>query len=608
MIKETMDKTVVSFVHREVQYFFATHQITCDIYLLLADRVGQHHLSKENAIIIVNTKERNENVRAVFGIVNSTTEDVSFFDINHNLGALSVSAPRPVNSERALCFIRTSLEACTQHLDCQRTTSCPPARVVDVGSNDGATTVHIYESGDEVAAYIALSHCWGGDIASRTQKGNLEKSCEGLDISNLARNFQDAIDLTRQFGVRYLWIDALCIVQDDEEDWLREAAHMFEIYNKALFVISASHSPHSETGLFFQRYACVTRNHSLSPAGFEDLQTIHSVTCDESFEENAPINQRCWTLQERIAAVAVLHIGLDGLFWECRTCNRWEGRIEKRSHPILKSMSPRLSLINSSLENQNLDLWSTIVAVYTSRQLTFRYDKFSAIAGLANMFEEQNLAKGQYLAGLWEGALDSHILWYARKRSDERKFDLAPSWSWASVDCPVGWFPRTLADFEIVDEDSCTINLENTHVYQTTKTAHRMQGDMVLNGDVVYSRLDALQSAFSSHLRFPWWTMHQPRLLDDKPPYESYSSLSILFDGPKYEKFHVLRLCSLKFLSGGQIIMREDSTISYCLLLSPVPNHFDSESSELFRRIGILQVPSDWFSKQNSENKTITIV
>jgi hypothetical protein len=128
-------------------------------------------------------------------------------------------------------------------------------------------------------------------------------------------------------------------------------------------------------------------------------------------------------------------------------------------------MNPRLSLINPTSENQNLDLWSTIVALYTTRQLTYRHDRFAAIAGLANLFEERNLTQGRYLAGLWSGSLISRLLWYARRRNPKRALDIAPSWSWAPVDSPIGFFSLTLADFETLSEDTCTVDFDHTYVY-----------------------------------------------------------------------------------------------------------------------------------------------
>jgi hypothetical protein len=235
----------------------------------------------------------------------------------------------------------------------------------------------IYETVGLMAPYIALSHCWGGKIPSRTKKRNLAQRRNSIEISSLAKNFRDAIDMTRSLGVRYIWIDALCIVQDDEDDWRREAACMSDIYSNALLVISASFGKHSEAGMFFHRSACISRNYALSTDGFEDLQVTSTTNSDVYlFDERAPINRRGWALQERISAAAVVHLGSGPMLWECRTHHVWESGTPQRSHPVLKSMSPRLSMIGHMLEDKNIDLWCTVVSLYTGRELTFRNDKF----------------------------------------------------------------------------------------------------------------------------------------------------------------------------------------------------------------------------------------
>ncbi len=178
----------------------------------------------------------------------------------------------------------------------------------------------------------------------------------------------------------------------------------------------------------------------------------------------------------------------------------------------------------------------------------------------------------------------------------------------------MGWFSKTLTNFEITDDDSCTVDLDLTHVNQTNKAAHRMQGDIVLSGLVARSCLVELQNSLAvDNVQFPWWAMHQPRLLhvtrDTETRADSnQNALSIIFDGPTYEDFYVLRLCSLRFLSGTGIESSRRPIISYCLLLELIPNNFGEESSGLFRRIGIMQIPRDCFGETLFEQMKVTVV
>jgi len=600
------DRAVSRFNHQEGRFFSAHPYIKCPICLLFADCLRGEASDRTKAMIAFNRKEKNYHLRATFSVKCGARNEFFEFQVYHDLGALGPCKLAPIDSERTYQFIQDRLLACNNHIGCKRGTSSLPTRVVDVGLSDGSLVV-IFESRGAVAPYVALSHCWGGDIISRTKKENLGNRQQNFKISSLARNFKDAIHITRKLGVRYLWIDALCIVQDDEEDWIQEAASMYEIYNNALLVISASNSRHSETGMLFQRSACISRNFSLNAEGFEDLQITHSQSYKKSFDENSALSKRCWALQERVAARAVIHISFSALLWECRTFSQWEDESPQRSHPILKSMHPNLSLIGHTLEDRNIDLWCTIVSIYTSRNLTFRRDKFSAIAGIAKMFEDQGLKKGRYLAGLWEDSIYEHLLWYSRRSASTRAFDLSPSWSWASVDCPVGWFPRNMPDFELIDGESCIFNTEGTDFDETNKAACFQSGRIALTGATAVAHLDDLHRAFCRDIRFPWWIPHQPRFLDDRGKIISDDHFNqwVIFDTSSYSEFTVLRLCSLRFRS-GTVKTEDDHSISYYLLLDQIKQ--DGALPDQFRRIGIMQVPRRWVSESRSATKTVTIL
>jgi hypothetical protein len=274
-----------------------------------------------------------------------------------------------------------------------------------------------------------------------------------------------------------------------------------------------------------------------------------------------------------------------------------------------------------------------VVSLYTSRLLTFRRDKFSAIAGLAKLFEEEELTTGRYLAGLWEGAIHAHLLWYARK-APQRAFDLAPSWSWASVDGPVGWLPKSMPDFEIIDEDTCIVDLEHTIVNETNRAAQSMRGKLVVDGEVTLAHLDELRKALTSDVRFPWWSLHHPRFLDARgkgsqddgdATYSDHTNQCIIFDGQKCSDFHIVRLCSLRFRSGkddcaveragsvsmtetnhSRSIIEEEVSMSYYLLLEAVPSTVFSP--QLFRRIGIMQFPKRLLPRATFKKRAITII
>jgi hypothetical protein len=164
-----------------------------------------------------------------------------------------------------------------------------------------------------------------------------------------------------------------------------------------------------------------------------------------------------------------------------------------------------------------------------------------------------------------------------------------------------------MPDFELIEEESCILDIEGTRVDETNKAAHCQQGRISLTGVIAVARLDDLRLAFCRDIRFPWWIPHHPRFLDNRREITSDDHYSrwVIFDGPSCSEFSVLRLCSLRFLS-GTIRTEEDHSISYYLHLEQMPH--TGEPRDHFRRIGIMQVPRRWVSQSRSVTKTITII
>lgn len=126
-----------------------------------------------------------------------------------------------------------------------------PTRVIDVSSAAlSSGTVRLYEPSGAVAEYIALSHTWGKSPRLRALRENIPALLAGIPVADLPKTFQDAIILTLNLGIQYLWIDCLCIIQDDPHDWEQQAATMSTVYRDAYLTISASASSDSTSGCF----------------------------------------------------------------------------------------------------------------------------------------------------------------------------------------------------------------------------------------------------------------------------------------------------------------------------------------------------------------------
>ncbi|KAH8635787.1 hypothetical protein IG631_11188 [Alternaria alternata] len=161
------------------------------------------------------------------------------------------------------------------HLNCQssaRNNAQLPTRLLDLHSlPKGAdfelvagdprafltdATLKLVENGpDSKGQYIALSYCWGKALPYTTTSTNLEKHKEdgGIRYMQLPETLRDGIFLTRYLGIRYLWADCLCIIQDDTADWEREASRMADVYSNAYLTLAATRASHCGEGFLHAR-------------------------------------------------------------------------------------------------------------------------------------------------------------------------------------------------------------------------------------------------------------------------------------------------------------------------------------------------------------------
>ncbi|KAK4185117.1 heterokaryon incompatibility protein-domain-containing protein [Podospora australis] len=384
------------------------------------------------------------------------------------------SLPLSTSSLETLSWVVQQVLHCkSSHARCQIPDSEPssvlPSRVLDVSSS----TVRLYESPpNQVAPYAALSHCWGTKPLLKTVTSNFTPHAESIAWSELPRTFQEAIQLTRALGLRFLWIDSLCIIQDDQNDWRREAASMASIYHGADIVISASASQDAQGGLF--RAFPDTHKSVSSPKQMEKSMRdgSHSIWGKPRDTVTLPTSTRGWITQERILANRVMHFGPEEVIFECPTSTICQctpappppGAVDGqeleeigRFYTAREWRSPKSYYHKSTWQQMTkADLpisWYNLVEDYSLLELTLEEDIFPAIAGVAS--EYNKIRKDSYIAGLWRGSLCNDLLWVSR--SDRRVTKgrsskwRAPSWSWAAVTYPVCFRSISIISCEVVD-------------------------------------------------------------------------------------------------------------------------------------------------------------
>jgi hypothetical protein len=296
---------------------------------------------------------------------------------------------------------------------------------------------------------------------------------QGIALAELPLTFQHAIEVTRRLKKRYIWIDSLCIYQDqdDKSDWLIEAPLMHKVYTHCYLNIAATGAKDSTEGLFATRLA----DCELKPSTIEWLPPSHVqsaevpkpeyVLTDWLFLDRelllAPLNQRAWVLQERLLSPRILHFGSRQLFWECSRgvlCERFpitlpscmRGTRAANFSSLEYAYGKRVQYVSAeglgdpeAVETGgSYSVWTNIVSAYSSSALTFPTDKLIALSGIAKIMEGR--LNDQYVVGMWRRYLPSQLLWKVKKASqaDGKPSNRpvpyrAPTWSWMSLDAQI---------------------------------------------------------------------------------------------------------------------------------------------------------------------------
>ena len=325
-----------------------------------------------------------------------------------------------------------------------------PNRLLEVSISSNGFTVKVIETQPlQDIEYMTLSHCWGGSLPTCLLTANLETLKTSIPFSSLPKTFQDALSVVGWFGIRYLWIDALCIIQDSDEDWAHESGRMRDYYKYSFGTIAATGASNSSEGLFFVRNPAFVPpfRATISREGKEtDVAVFANESCLETLGKE-PLNQRGWFLQERFLSPRILHFGRSQMSWECRaelSCETWPNNVlsivYSESNFALNDEYPSMSRDFFNLTSIGA-LWENIVSTYSRMTLTRLSDKCVAFAGIAE--EVQAATQDDYVAGLWRRDLVEGLLWTVDVNIKDQRYlnnspvrpqqYLAPSWSWLSV-------------------------------------------------------------------------------------------------------------------------------------------------------------------------------
>jgi hypothetical protein len=319
--------------------------------------------------------------------------------------------------------------------------------------------------------YLALSYIWGQTPFLHLSKSNrdLLQRKDALLTEKLPRTFQDAIGVTQLLGERYLWIDALCIVQDDDVNKEKEILQMDKIFLSAALTIVSADGQDVETGLSGFRDGS-----RASAQVVEDIGGLRFVLMSPPLSilmEELKWPTRGWTFQESLLSKRLLVFTPFQVYYLCNLSSFSEDyhsvKVEAHAGSVSETMPPDLSRYRRKIQNHPLysisprhclgerrDLriaqywfsYSSLVEDVSPRDLTHESDILRSLTGILRVITDPQVEK--YICGLPSTILEWALLWQPRgplrRRSCSCKGYPFPSWSW------VGWVgPMQMVHYEV---------------------------------------------------------------------------------------------------------------------------------------------------------------
>lgn len=391
------------------------------------------------------------------------------FDVSFGTQEDESSHIHSTGSSRALEVAKKWLEDCRTspaHALCReayrKISSGPfgplPTRVLHVGSDH--QDPYLFESNGTKATYCILSYCWGRPGNAITTKSNISERMKGIPLTSLPTLLREAVLTARVLGFDYIWIDALCIIQDDEEDWAREASVMHKLYSRADLTITSLVAADSRDKLFQPRPRRVCRPVPMNfghivpkrerlPFKKGSVVELAVYPDREIARETAvrgPVHQRAWILQEQAMSTRLLYFGAGLLHWEClhvyilepypsmsfygdassNGSNNNSSFYQNRHRKLVHKGLLQLEDLRSSREDP-FEVWQAQVQEFTTRQMTKRSDRIPAFLAISKSIEM--VLQDEFVGGIWKGEdrLIESLCW--RLRQPDTTDQRGPTWT-----------------------------------------------------------------------------------------------------------------------------------------------------------------------------------
>ena len=522
-----------------------------------------------------------------------------------------------------------------------------PKRLLDLYPRRSTHSCVLIETkGMGPVPYAALSYCWGNRPEQITKRANIAeyRHPHGIDLSLSPKTYQDAAHVARLLGIRYLWLDALCITQDDTEDWQEEATKMGDIYQNARVTIAATGSISTRDGFIAERRTVghipilydgpgaesETSHFYIHPRFARKLETI----------ENTTWNRRGWTMQERFLSRNVIHFTSGPIVLECR-CGTWTEIHDGHAADWLEQ--PDANSRPYTRDDRNLVVtrhvrfvdanpypedWFAIVEEYQNRGLTFPDDKKWALQGMVRNLEQR--IDMRYFAGLWlplanpdhsesdpskrinhwkggdsRTSIHFQLLWSALGPLRTRPRSRAPSWSWVAIDGKLCFLGNAFIDNAKVSDadirvfEVSEITSDPVGVYEKlrirgqlrkVRRGHAAKLGQIYGGEEPSTSGCDLKYSVVYRKVYDWYLLNSV----DWPPKTSAGVAAFDVDDPEDEVFWALAVARADYDRAYYALLLRKVTQKYHELLER------GGPTDIFQRVGIAEMQVAEFSEQVS--------
>ncbi|KAI9783569.1 MAG: hypothetical protein M1839_003739 [Geoglossum umbratile] len=343
-----------------------------------------------------------------------------------------------VKSDSTLNVIRGWMQECaSSHPHCRAQSVLKPRRLLSISDSRVFPDIRLRLSSTQPVdqKYAALSYCWGPPAIQKhqvtTTKANLKDHERVIRLSELPQTIVDAVSVGRQLDIPYLWVDALCIVQDDKDDQDNQIAIMGSIYANAYLTVSASSASNCVEGFLHRRKnPYFSMNYSYQGREPCLVNFVELGRACESWKE--PVHERGWTFQETLLSRRILFYSSVQPYWWCRTSSLSGGDPPPELYFTKTNLRELLDVSRNNNVNKAPAVhyrWLWLATQYSKRVLGDLNHKVKALHALSMSHKQARGGNVRYLAGLWNTTMHIDLIWYTAQRGKHRRVGPKPNHS-----------------------------------------------------------------------------------------------------------------------------------------------------------------------------------